>query len=120
MSETSPVVDVADLLEGIRLTLKLQRADARITQASVAEALGVHHTQISAMEKGRTGITLATLLRWCTALVLEVRLTNPGEERMSELSKAQFALLVDAWPHLSEFQRGVLHGQAMAFMSQED
>ena len=38
------------------------RKNAKLSQEKAAEILGVTHTQISDMEKGKTGTTLDTLL----------------------------------------------------------
>lgn len=53
--------------------LKRRRKEAKLTQADLAEKLGMKQQYIGAIEQGQKGPTVKTLVKICEALELEVK-----------------------------------------------
>ena len=54
--------------------LKERRIELGLSQKKLAEILGMHSNNIIEIEKGRRGLTVDSLVRYCKALKLRVEL----------------------------------------------
>ena len=54
--------------------LKERRVELGLSQKKLADILGMHSNNIIEIEKGRRGLTLDSLVRYCKALKLRVEL----------------------------------------------
>lgn len=54
--------------------LKERRVELGLSQKQLAEMLEMHSNNIIEIEKGRRGLTINSLVRYCKALKLEVEL----------------------------------------------
>ena len=54
--------------------LKERRVELGLSQKKLAEILEMHSNNIIEIEKGRRGLTLDSLVRYCEALQMEVEL----------------------------------------------
>lgn len=54
--------------------LKERRIELGLSQKKLAEILEMHSNNIIEMEKGRRGLTVDSLVRYCEALQMEVEL----------------------------------------------
>ncbi|MEW6636048.1 MAG: helix-turn-helix transcriptional regulator [Actinomycetota bacterium] len=62
--------------------LKQRRAEANVTQAQLAEAVGVLRTSVTNIEAGRQKPPLHLLYRMCVALDVEVSSVVPSNEEV--------------------------------------
>lgn len=69
-----PVVALEDVLQHVAANIRLGRKRRDLTQAKLAELVGVDLRYLQRLEKGTTKITLATLVRVSNALGM-----RPGE-----------------------------------------
>lgn len=72
--ETNIYVSVGEQLKARRLALGL-------SQKKLAELMNVHSNNIIEYEKGRRGMSLDTLVKYCKVLKLEVELRAVGDEQ---------------------------------------
>lgn len=63
--------------------LKERRVELGLSQKNLAEALKMHPNNIIEIEKGRRGLTIDSLVRYCKALKLRVELVALGDETIS-------------------------------------
>jgi len=56
--------------------LKERRVELGLSQKNLAEALKMHPNNIIEIEKGRRGLTIDSLVRYCKALKLRVELVE--------------------------------------------
>ena len=61
-----------DLFNRIAHNIKIERAIKRITQAQLAELVGVHEKYIGVIEAGRQNITLKTLNKIANSLNISI------------------------------------------------
>ena len=54
--------------------LKERRVELGLSQKKLADILGMHSNNIIEIEKGRRGLTVDSLVRYCEALQMEVEL----------------------------------------------
>ncbi|SKO14249.1 transcriptional regulatory protein [Mycobacteroides abscessus subsp. bolletii] len=57
------VVEIETRLSGLGARIRAAREERGETQAAVATAVGIHRTDLSQIENGRTNITMSTLYR---------------------------------------------------------
>lgn len=89
-------------------TLKKMRLRARLTQAQLAELLGLDQTSISSYEVGRRHPTTDLLDQWAKACGGYVDVVYPGEESLTQLPPSTLADLRDlatGWSSLPENTR---------------
>ena len=60
------------LFDTIALNIKVERTIKKLTQAKLAELIGVHEKYIGVIEAGKQNITLKTLNRIAKALNIEI------------------------------------------------
>ncbi len=65
-------MDDRDLLNRIAHNIKIERAIKRITQAELAELVGVHEKYIGVIEAGKQNITLKTLNKIANSLNIDI------------------------------------------------
>lgn len=56
--------------------LKERRVELGLSQKNLAEALKMHPNNIIEIEKGRRGLTIDSLVRYCEALKLRIELVE--------------------------------------------
>lgn len=61
-----------ELFDTIALNIKVERTIKKLTQAKLAELIGVHEKYIGVIEAGKQNITLKTLNRIANALNIEI------------------------------------------------
>lgn len=85
-----PVVGLAFIQEEVRddivAALYLRRRDLGLTQADIAEAIGVTQATVSEFESGRTDPRLSTLVRYAAAVkaTLEIVMTPDSESEAAQ------------------------------------
>lgn len=82
--------------------LKAWRIQANLTQADLADRLGVDRTTITRAERGERRIDLDLLQAWCRACGMNLSATP--QERVDEL----LLLAIDVIPRLADAERVVL------------
>ena len=65
-------MDDKELFDTIALNIKVERTIKKLTQAKLAELIGVHEKYIGIIEAGKQNITLKTLNRIANALNIEI------------------------------------------------
>lgn len=60
--------------------LKERRIELGLSQKKLAEILEMHSNNIIEIEKGRRGLTVDSLVRYCEALQMEVELKKKQEK----------------------------------------
>lgn len=60
--------------------LKERRIELGLSQKKLAEILEMHSNNIIEIEKGRRGLTVDSLVRYCKALQMEVELKKKQEK----------------------------------------
>lgn len=60
--------------------LKERRVELGLSQKKLADILGMHSNNIIEIEKGRRGLTVDSLVRYCKALQMEVELKKKQEK----------------------------------------
>lgn len=60
--------------------LKERRVELGLSQKNLAEVLKMHPNNIIEIEKGRRGLTVDSLVRYCEALQMEVELKKKQEK----------------------------------------
>lgn len=61
--------------------LKERRVELGLSQKKLAEILEMHSNNIIEIEKGRRGLTVDSLVRYCEALKLKVELVALSDEQ---------------------------------------
>ena len=61
--------------------LKERRVELGLSQKKLADILGMHSNNIIEIEKGRRGLTVDSLVRYCEALQMEVELKKKKQEK---------------------------------------
>ncbi len=65
-------MEYQDLLNRIAFNIKVERTIKRLTQAKLAELIGVHEKYIGVIEAGRQNVTLKTLHKIANALDIDI------------------------------------------------
>lgn len=63
----------SELFEILALNIKIRRTINKITQAQLAEMIGVHEKYIGVIEAGKQNITLKTLNKIANALQVDIK-----------------------------------------------
>ncbi len=103
-------VDEALLYRMIGERLKQLRLDAHVTQAQLAEAVGVLRTSVTNIEAGRQKPPLHLLYRMCVALGVEVTSIVPSNEEVAGQPALPFSIYGgddELPPGLAEILKGV-------------
>ena len=66
------IMDDKELLKRLAHNIKVERAIKSLTQAKLAELIGVHEKYIGVIEAGKQNITLKTLNRIANALKIDI------------------------------------------------
>lgn len=61
--------------------LKARRVALGMSQKRLSEELGIHSNNVIEYEKGRRGMSLETLTKYCKALKLRIELVALGDEQ---------------------------------------
>lgn len=99
------MIDKNELYELIGLNIKREREKAGLTQEILSEKIGLDSKTLSKIERGKVGISIATLSQICDVLCVSssVILNRPSNgadirgltEQLEALTPSQFALVQD-------------------------
>ena len=67
-------MDDKELFKTLAINIKIRRTIKNITQAQLAERIGVHEKYIGVIEAGKQNITLKTLNKIANALQTDIKL----------------------------------------------
>ena len=56
--------------------IKARRKELKMTQRQVGEEVGMHYNHVIGYEKGKRGMTIQTLMKFCSALGIELKLNG--------------------------------------------
>lgn len=85
-------IDGELLYEIIGERLKQRRLEAKVTQARLADAVGVLRTSVTNIEAGRQKPPLHLLYRMCVALDVEISSLLPTNEEVTGVSAVPFGI----------------------------
>jgi transcriptional regulator with XRE-family HTH domain len=87
MKEVGPA-DLADLNRRFGEAVRAQRVRAGITQAALAQAIGLERTSVTNIESGIQTVTVPTLVKLCRALRVSPAVLLPLDSKTDELTLA--------------------------------
>ena len=56
--------------------IKARRQELNMTQRQLGEEVGMHYNHVIGYEKGKRGMTIQTLMKFCSALGIELKLNG--------------------------------------------
>jgi len=119
-----PVVKGMTILntENLASQLKRLRLDAGLTQAQLAEHVGLSYTAISKIETGARVTTTPVLFKWLDACGVALTISSTSGTGQTRLDQDEsdsdiVRLLATALPHLGDSQKEMLRVQMASLMS---